>query len=131
MKNKLKILSNNSGEEIVLVAIGNFFVYVTDYGAKAFLKEIIVSYGQHHWEWVSFNRNIPVDIIDIGNKYSSFDNALNRAVNDPYRTVYEFRDMEEAASRWEDIKYVDNIKTKYVSQENSIDKSSKKSIIES
>jgi len=112
----MRILNPNTGEEIVPVVTNNIFVSVTDYGLKAFLKEIIVSHGQHHWEWVPFNSNKPVDILGIGDRFSSFDNALNRGVNDLYATVYEFNDFDEIVRQWDNIKYVDNIKTIYQSE---------------
>lgn len=111
----LKILSPNTGEDIVPVIINHIFVYVTDYGLKAMLKEIIVSQGQHHWGWISFNPNKPIDLIGIGNKFSSFNNALNREVNNSYSTVYEFEDFNEMNLEWDKIKYVDGIRTVYKS----------------
>jgi len=111
------VLNPNTGEEIVAVVKNHVFVYVTDYGLKAILKEIVVGPGQHHWEWIAFSVNKPVDISDIGNRFSSFDNALNRNVNDLYCTIYEFQDFNEMIHEWDSIKYVDNIKTIYTTKE--------------
>jgi len=109
----MRILNPNTGEDIVPIATSNVFVSVTDYGLKEVLKEIVVSLGQHHWEWISFSSNKPVDIKDIGDRFSSFDNALNRGVNDLYTTVYEFQNFDEVIREWDSIKYIDNIKTVY------------------
>ena len=116
----MKILNSNTGEDIVPVATNHVFVYVTDYGLKAILKEIVVDLGQHHWEWIAFSSNKPVDISDIGNRFSTFDNALNREVNDVYCTIYEFQDFNEVIREWDSIKYVDNIKTIYKAEEKDV-----------
>ena len=110
------ILSPNTKEGVVNVIKNHIFVSVTDYGLKEMLKEIIVSIGQHHWEWISFTSINPIDIKDIGTRFSSFDNALNRAVNDVYSTVYEFDTIEEMVKEWGNIKYVESIKTIYKSE---------------
>jgi len=109
------ILSPNTGEEIVPVIKNNIFVYVTDYKVRALLMEVIVAPGQHHWEWVVITTasNISVDVSSLGDRFSSFDHALNKAVNDLYCTVYEFETFYDLAKNWEEIEYVDSIKTVY------------------
>ena len=109
----MQILRPNTGEDIVPVMTNHIFVYVTDYGFKAILKEIVIGPGHHHWEWIAFSSNKPVDITNIGNRFSTFDNALNRAVNDLYCTIYKFVDFDEVIREWGLIMYVDNIKTIY------------------
>ena len=113
-----RILKPNNGEEIVSIAKGNSYAFVTDYGAKFFLKEIKVSLGQHTWEWVSLTPSNVVDLSEIGSRYCSFDNAINKKVNDPYCTVYLFETEGEMAAAWngETIKYEDSIKTVYKSE---------------
>ena len=59
--------------------------------------------------------NEPIDISNIGIRYSTFNNALNRAVNDAYSTVYEFDSLQEMFANWGDIKYIDKIKNVYKS----------------
>lgn len=110
-----RALHPNNGEDIVLVDTNHIFVSITDYGLKTILKEVIVSPGQHHWEWIAFSRDRPINISKIGNNYSSFNNALNRAINDPYRTVYEFVGIEDII--WDHIEFIDNIKTVYKAEE--------------
>lgn len=112
----MQILNSNTGEKTVGVIKNHVFVYVTDYGMRAILKEIIVSFGQHHWDWIIFDANKPIDITDIGNRFSTFDNALNRAVNDSYCTIYELADFDELMREWDSVKYIDNIKTVYKSK---------------
>ena len=109
----MKILEQDVGntKEVIPILKTNFFAYMTDYGRKAFLQEVIVAPGQHHWHWISFS--FPIDISDIGDRYSSFNNAINRAVNDAYCTVYEFDCIEDMFNQWEHLKYIDKIGTVY------------------
>jgi len=113
----IRTLNPNNGEEMVPIVKNHCYVFVTDYRAKFFLKEIKVAPAQHTWEWISLDSNHIVDLSGIGNRYCSFDNAINKKVNDPYCTVYEFPTEEDMISCWNsnDIEYVDNIKTVYKS----------------
>ncbi len=110
-----RALHPNNGEDIVLVDTNHIFVSITDYGLKTILKEIIVSPGQHHWEWISLTNDRPIDVSGIGNKYSSFNNALNRSINDLYSTVYEFATLEDII--WDHVEFIDNIKTVYQAEQ--------------
>jgi len=111
----LRVLHPNNGKDTILIDTSHIFVSVTDFGLIAMLREIIVSPGQHHWEWISLTNDRPIDVSRIGNKYSSFNNAINRAINDPYRTVYEFVSLEDI--HWDYIEFIDNIKTVYKAEE--------------
>ena len=113
----MRILQPNTGEDIVPVVKTNIFVSITDYSLISLLKEIVVAPGQHHWEWIGLNLRKPIDVSRIGNRFSTFDNTLNKVVNDPYCTVYEFEEMEDLILDWKSIKYVDNIKTIYKTDE--------------
>jgi hypothetical protein len=108
-----RVLNPNTGDDIVPIAMNNIFVSITDFGQITLLREIIVSPGQHHWEWMVINSNKPVDISDIGNRFSSFDNAINRSINDPYCTVYESSHFNEIIRNWDNLVYVDVITTIY------------------
>lgn len=114
----MKILNSNTGEDFVPVLQDHIFVYITDYRVTALLVEVIVAPGQHHWDWIVITTvsNISIDVSSLGDRFSSFDNALNKAVNDPYCTVYEFETFYDFAKEWESIEYVDNIKTVYKSK---------------
>jgi hypothetical protein len=112
----MKILEPNVGETHVLIAEQHTYICATDTKQKLFLKEIKVGPGQHTWEWISLRTDRFVDISGIEDRYCSFDNAINRAVNDLYRTVYEFESPEEMIAHWDDIKYVDKITTVYTSE---------------
>ena len=112
-----RVLHPNNGEDTVLIDTNHIFVAITDFGQKTMLREIIVSPGQHHWEWISLTNDRPIDVSGIGNKYSSFNNAINRAINDPYSTVYEFVSLEDI--NWEHLEFIDNIKTVYKAEENN------------
>ncbi len=113
----MRILKPNSGEATVPILKQNLYVVVTDYGWKKFLKEIKVGPGQHTWEWVSFNTTHFIDLTDINDKYCTFDNAINREVNNAYSTVYGFESFGHMIDKWQDIEYVDNITTVYKSKE--------------
>jgi len=109
----MKILKPNTEDELVCILKQHLYVKVTDFDQKCFLKEIIVGSAQHSWEWVDVKTSRPIDISGIDNKYCTFEHAINRAVNDPYCTVYEFENFDKLAEGWLAIKYVDNIKTVY------------------
>ena len=110
-----KILHPNNGAEIIHIIKDHYYVFITDYGAKFFLKEIKVDLAQHTWEWISLVPSNIVDLSGIGSKYCSFNNAINKKVNDPYCTVYEFPTEEDMIESWNSnrIEYIDNIKTIY------------------
>ena len=55
----------------------------------------------------------PINISDLNGRYTSFDFAINRSINDPYCTVYVFKDCAEMMNNWEEIKYNDTITTQY------------------
>ena len=111
----MKILRSDTGEKSVPILKQHTYVSITDFGLICFLKEVKIGPAQHSWEWVSVVSDKCLDISKIGNKYCSFDYAINRAVNDMYCTVYEFNNFKEVADRWEDIKYEDCIRTIYKS----------------
>ncbi len=109
----MRILSPNTSENIVPISKKNVYVYAIDYGHKFLLREIKIAPGHHTWYWVPLRQDGVIDISDMGSNSCSFDNAINRVVNDAYRTVYSFDNFEEMASMWNEIKYIDNIKTVY------------------
>ncbi len=113
----MKILNPNTGEEIVPILKNHIYVSITDYGLKSWLKEIKINPGQHTWYWVEFIVSGIIDVSNIGSHYCSFDNAINRAINDSYCTIYEFNNYEEMIMSWNDIKYIDQIATIYKSKE--------------
>jgi len=115
----MKILEPNTGEKIVPILKYHVYIFATDTKNKFFLKNIKIAPGQHTWEWVSLRTDRFIDISEIEDKYCSFENAINKAVNDPYSTVYCFESFDEVFKNWKNIKYVDSIITIYKSQEDS------------
>jgi hypothetical protein len=113
----MKILEPNNGQEFVPIALHHIYIQATDTGRIMFLKEIKIGPAQHTWEWIDFRINSWVDLSGIKDRYCSFDNAINRAVNDLYCTVYEFETFDKAANNWDNIKYTDCITTVYSSKE--------------
>lgn len=120
----MRILHPNTGDDVVPVNRNSVFVSVVDYGLKMILKEIIIAPGQHHWEWIEVdcpNPIKPVDLSKIGDRFATFEHALNREINDPYSTVYELNNFKELTMEWEKMMYIDNIKTVYKSEDKKED----------
>lgn len=109
----MKILKPNIKEHIVPISKNSVYVYVMDYGAKFFLKEIKVSPGQHTWYWIPLKVDKFIDISNTDGHICTFDSAINKVVNDAYRTVYSFDNFDEMVRMWDNIKYIDNIVTVY------------------
>jgi len=111
----MRILKPNIGKEIVPILKSDIYVVITDYGLKSLLREIKISPGQHHWCWIDLKVGNIIDISGTESKYCSFDNAINRMVNDAYSTIYEFEDYDDMVNNWKEIKYVETIETIYKS----------------
>ena len=111
----MRILEPNTGKETENISKSSIYVFITDYKSIKILKEVKVSPGQHTFFWISLKAEDYMDISDIviNGKYCTFDHAINRAVNDSYCTLYEFVSCSEMIEKWDKIKYVDKIKTKY------------------
>jgi hypothetical protein len=109
----MTILKPNVGKDLVAIPVSNVYIKVADYGAKFLLKSIKIALGQHTWEWIPLKEGSEVDISGIGDRYCSFDKAINIEINDPYHTVYMFDTFEQAIRNWSDIVYQNSITTKY------------------
>lgn len=114
------ILRPNTGKKMVPIVKYHVYVFATDTKNRFFLKEIKIAPGQHTWEWISLRTDRFVDISSIDDNYCTFDYAINKAVNDPYSTVYGFENFDEVFDHWNDIKYIDEIITIYKSEEDSV-----------
>jgi len=113
----MRILKPNTGQAVVPIAKYHVYIFATDTKNRFFLKEIKIGPAQHTWEWISLRTDRFVDLTDISDNYCSFNNAINKAVNDPYSTVYEFDNFDEVFKNWDDIKYVDSIITIYEAED--------------
>lgn len=113
----MRILEPNNGKEFVPILKHHSYVRANDTKQKLFLKEIKIGTAQYTWEWVSLMPDHYVDLKGIGERYCTFDHAINKVVNDPYCTVYEFDSYSEMIDNWSQIKYVDSITTVYQSSE--------------
>ncbi len=113
----MRILKPNVGQEFVPIAMHHTYVKAEDTKQVFFLKEIKIGLAHHTWEWISFRPDKFVDLAGINGNFCTFDNAINRGVNNPYCTIYEFENHAEMIINWDDIKYVDNITTVYKSEE--------------
>lgn len=83
----------------------NIYVKITDYSLKFLLKEIIIGPGNHTWYWVPFSKDKAIDINPNNYKVASFDNCINKSVNDIYCTVYELETYDEMINNWNEIKH--------------------------
>lgn len=110
-------LKPNTGEETILISKKKLYVKITDYGATFLLREIRLSPGQNTWEWIPLKVDKELDLTGIDNHFCSFENAINREVNDPFCTIYVFNGFAELCYNWSDVEYVDTIVTKYVGDE--------------
>lgn len=113
----MTVLDPNTGKEVHYIVKGHVYVKVMDFHQKSYLKEIKISPGQRTWQWIKLEEEDYIDISDIDGRYCSFDNAINRAINNPYCTVYEFDSYAEMAKNWDKIKYQNTITTTYKEEE--------------
>ena len=116
-------LEPNTGDTTMLIYKNHVFVAITDYGLVYILREIRVRYGEvdSKWIWIPLKENV---LLTIGsderdNEYRSFDRAINRWVNDPYCTVYDFETYQEMfeAIKNSKLEYKDTIATVYKGKE--------------
>lgn len=114
----MRILEPNTGEEVVPIPTHAVYVYATDYKLKALLRQVKIANGQHSWHWLPLRENAELDISEAGdNRVCSFENAINRAINDAYATVYMFNSFDEMAANWDSIEYKTKIGTVYEESE--------------
>lgn len=120
----MNILKPNSGKEVHYIISSHVYVKVWDYGKKYLLINLEIPYaktsyeglGKSSWAWLDLTEGSCTDLSELG--HSTFENAINKAVNNPYTTVYEFDSYEEMAIHWEDIRYVDTITTTFKAKKN-------------
>ena len=111
----MKILSPNvENKEVEYIVKNHIFVKVMDYGRKYMLKQIYIRAGMSTWYWIDLR---PSESIDMSRdfKVQSFDEAINRAVNNRYCSVYDFDTLDEMLNSWQQIIYKDDITTLYKS----------------
>tara|TARA_Y100000310_G_scaffold57488_2_gene52744 strand:+ start:65381 stop:65740 length:360 start_codon:yes stop_codon:yes gene_type:complete len=105
-------------KEIEYINKNDVYVRVMDLGEIAVLKEIIIAPGQHTWYWIPFNRSDPINIKPTEHDLTSFDDAINRSVCNPYCTVYVFESYTELLSNLKKLIYDDEtMPTVYKSRE--------------
>jgi len=112
----MNILKPNSGKEYHYIVSSHVYVKVWDYGKKFMLSHLKMPNLQSPmretvWIWLGLNEGTFTDVSELS--HSTFEDAINRAVNNPYTTVYEFDSYEDMAKHWDDIKYIDTITTTY------------------
>ena len=115
----MRVLQPNIDEDFVPIFKQHIYVCATDTKQKLILKEILIAPGQHTWEWISLRTDQMINISGIKDRYCSFDNAINKAINNSYSTVYELDGYEEMISKWDSLKYIDSITTVYTSENNN------------
>lgn len=111
--------NSDSENEVFYIAKNNIYVAVTDYGLKLWLQEIRIKFGNDGWYWVPLKQGNKIYIGNGEEQYSTFEEAINRKVNDLYCTVYEFDSFDEMIKNWNKIEYQDCIQAKYKEQKNT------------
>ncbi len=118
----MDILKPNNGKEVQYIISSRVYVKVWDYGTKSLLTNLSIPYsktsfegiGKSTWTWLKLIEGLCTDLSE--SSWRSFDDAINKAVNNPYCTVYAFDTYADMARHWDDIGYVDTITTTYKSQ---------------
>ena len=110
----MRILNPNTGDKVQYVVQNNIFVMITDFGDLFILTNIRVKFDKESgWYWIPIHRKRE-NVVGFIEEFSpTFNKAINRKVNDPYCTVYEFGNTKEFLENAGKIKYVDNIQTIY------------------
>ena len=111
----MKILEPNiSGQDVLYINKKDLYVKAMDYGVKKMLRHFLISPGVGTWLWITVSPDPSADIdLKDTNEYQAFDKSVNKSVNDPYCTVYSFRDFNELVKEWNNVKYVETITTVY------------------
>jgi len=109
-------IDNQKDPEIEYIVQNHVYAKITDYGLVSILKETLIAPGHIIWMWIAMKENHPIDI-NHSDKINSFNEAINKSVNDLYCTLYEFKSCKEMLEYWENIKYIDDIGTIYKQEE--------------
>lgn len=111
------ILHPNTGQKIQYIVSSHVYVKVYDYGKRFLLTHLQVYNSgiyEDRWVWVSLREGEPTNIKEFG--HPTFEDAINKAVNNPYTTIYEFESFTDMMCNWKNINYIDTITTKYKSK---------------
>lgn len=98
--------------DVEYIVKDHVYVMITDFGLISILKQVLLSPGRSTWIWVAMKAEIAIDIYHQ-KKILTFDEAINKAVNDLYCTVYKFGTYREMVNAWDTIRYKDDIGTVY------------------
>ena len=112
----MNILKPNNGEEVQFIVSGHVYIKVWDYGKTYILTHLKIPnintpLSETIWAWISLDEGVTTDLSELS--HSSFEDAINKAVNNPYCTVYAFDTYRDMAKHWEEIIYLDTITTTY------------------
>jgi len=115
----MKILEPNvKGKEIEFIEKDQIYVVVWDHGLKAKLYNISVGPGQSTWYWVSMKEGpVLIDVNPAHYRYETFDEIINKTINNMYCTVYQFKTYKDMIRNWDNIKYIDKKTTIYKAEE--------------
>ena len=115
----MDILQPNNGQKVQYIISDNIYVKIWDYGKPSLLTHLKIPnvnlpMSESVWVWIRLK---PGEMTDLSNSLlCSFDDSINKAVNNPYCTVYSFTSYEEMAENWNQIKYIDTITTTFRSK---------------
>ena len=98
--------------KVEYIVASHIYAKITDYGEISLLREVLLGPGNSIWVWIVMKNDTPIDVYH-SHKIRTFNEAINRFVNDLYCTVYEFKDFNEMLRNWDNIKYINGIGTVY------------------
>ena len=117
----MEILQPNTGNEIQAIYKNHVFAAITDYGLLLLLREVRVKYGdsKSSWIWIELKEGSLLTIGSGEREYSSFNDAINKMVNDPYCTVYDCESYAEMMRLCDvgELEYIETIATVYKGKE--------------
>ena len=113
----MRILEPNiEGRDIEFINKNSIYISITDFSAKSMLREIIYGPAQKTWYWDDIKNKFLIDVNPLHSAIMDFNEIINRAINNVYCTVYEFKNIEKVFEKWNDIVYIDKRKTIYKGQ---------------
>lgn len=117
----MDILKPNNGKEVQFIVNSHVYVKVWDYGKTYVLTHLKIpnistSLSETIWAWISLDEGVTSDLSELSHK--TFEDAINKAVNNPYCTVYAFDTYRDMTEHWEELVYLDTITTTYRGEKN-------------
>jgi len=115
----MKILEPNvEGKEIEFIGTDQIYIAVWDHGLRFILYHISTGPGQSTWYWILMKEgSSPIDINPLHYKCETFDEIINKTINNMYCSVYQFKEYKDMVKNWDNIKYIEKKTTLYKAKE--------------